>query len=222
MEQEPSPTNAETRNFRRLAGTVVATIFLGAVGSGIWEIMFRPGLSTAGALLASISTRFEQEIYSTAALDPTPVPGLILLLMLCLLPLFVATSFFMLAFVEPVIARMVAKSTKKMLEGVSTREHRNRMLNRRRKGVALLGMMVMGVFGTLTYVGFALQNEATMVWRTFNANLEVVAARQTDSETKLLRAQFRQMKNRADFERLQLLMNQAAQRSGVGLEWYGR
>ena len=221
MEQETVPTQIETRPFRRLAGTIVATIFLGAVGSGIWELMFRPGLSTAGALLASISTRFESEVYSTAALDPTPVPGLILLLMVCSLPFLAAIMLLMVAFVDPVIVRMVAKSKKKMLEGATTKEHRFRLLSRRRKAVALIAATMLFGFGAISYVGYTLENEATIVWRTFNANFEVVAAHQTEPENKGLRAQFRQMKNKADFERLQTQMNQAAQRNGASLEWYG-
>jgi hypothetical protein len=168
-----------------------------------------------------MSSRFEGEVYSSAALDPTPLPGLILLLMLCLVPLLFATTFFMVGFVEPVMQRMIIKSAKKMLDGVSDRAHRVHLLERKRKGVALSGVVVMVLFGVLTFVGFTLQNNATKVWRAFNANLEIVAAHQTDAESKLARAQFRQMKSKADFERLQVQLDRGAQRSGVTLEWYG-
>lgn len=67
---------------------VIGTVILGALGSGLWEIFFRPSMGVAGDFFISISDFIESSVYTTAALDPTPVSGLITLLCLTQAPLF--------------------------------------------------------------------------------------------------------------------------------------
>lgn len=204
-----------------IAKSVLVTLFLGAVGSGIWEVLFKPGLSTVGILMASGSTWFENEIYRTAALDPQPLPGLILLLALCATPFYFAIGFVHKGFVELPLKRIVKKHFAKTKEQAKDNEELERILGRKLKGVALIGIALCMFLGSMTFVGFVLHSEATKVWRIFQANLEICAPSLTDSEIRLTRAQFRKIHTKTDFSRVKSELDQASRRSGITLDWYG-
>jgi len=71
----------------------LGTLILGAIGSGIWEILFRPGLSRVGSFIVSISGKANEAVYQNAALDPTLVASLFLLLLTIYIPMIFAMWF---------------------------------------------------------------------------------------------------------------------------------
>ena len=59
-------------NFLKLVGGAIATVFLGAIGSGLWERILSPGLQSLSnfitSTLSSISVTYSDSIYSRASL----------------------------------------------------------------------------------------------------------------------------------------------------------
>ena len=57
---------------------ILGAIILGAIGSGLWDMLAKPGLGTVGRLLLNIVTLGSKTIrdaaYSSAALNPTAMP----------------------------------------------------------------------------------------------------------------------------------------------------
>ncbi|PYS27914.1 MAG: hypothetical protein DMF75_19615 [Acidobacteria bacterium] len=68
---------------RRIAWVVLGTVILGAVGSGLWDLLMKPGVSRFGRLFLGIITfgskTLRDSAYSSAALDPTSLPALVIL-----------------------------------------------------------------------------------------------------------------------------------------------
>jgi hypothetical protein len=211
----------DSTTWKRAALGVFATLFLGAVGSGIWEVLFRPGLSLFGDFLSSASASFESSVYSMAALDPQPLPGLMLLLVLSILPLMVSILFFMETFVRPPLDRIIKSHIERSTRGVEDRLEIKRIVHRKRWAAGGMGIIVMGVFGAVTLVGFTQQNEATKIWRIYQSNLEIIAAVAPEQDVRTFRAKFRMMKRREDFVALKREMDALAGRGSVSLNWYG-
>lgn len=214
-----SKPEAGTPRARRIIVTVVTTLVLGAIGSGVWEVLFRPGLSWVGKVLSEVSSRFENDIYSSAALDPQPLPGLILLLLICTIPLCVAAYFVMEGFVRKPLVGAFRRSLNSELANAAE-DQTEAILDRRLRRVSVMGALVMVVFFGISFVGFTLQNEATKVWRISQANLEVCAGYAADLEIKRLRALFRSMNTRADFDQFKIELDRIANSASIRLNWY--
>lgn len=217
----PQPETTTTPIRKRVFAGVASTLFLGAIGSGVWEVLFRPGLSWIGGQLSSISNRFESQIYLTAALDPQPLPGLLLLLVLCVIPFLLGSYLFMRGFIETPLRRIVHGHLDKSLKGIDDKSRQERILRGRLWLVAGAGVIVCCLYGAMTLVGFTLQNESTKVWRIFQSNVEILSSVLPEQEVRLLHAKFRQMKNRKDFESLRRDMDAGAVKNKVNLNWYG-
>src|SRR2546423_480145 len=86
---------------------ILGAIILGAIGSGLWDMLAKPGLGTVGRLLLNIVTLGSKTIrdaaYSSAALNPTALPSLIFLAVGSFLPLYLAFRVFLKEYITPVV-----------------------------------------------------------------------------------------------------------------------
>ncbi len=77
---------------QRVTFSILGAILLGAIGSGVWEVIAKPGLSRTGRFFLSLftlgSTKLRDASYASAALDPTPLPALLVLFVI--VPMFPA------------------------------------------------------------------------------------------------------------------------------------
>lgn len=207
------------RNGKGLVVTVVSAIILGAIGSGIWEIMFKPGLSSLGAFFSNMSVDFNNNIFASAALNPQPLPGLILILLFCTIPLFFCSLFLFKGFVQIPLENFFdahfdyRHSTEKLYQAQEKRFLRLRQL------ICVVGILTSMFFAMIALKGFALQNEATYVWRVFHKNLEICAPFTSDLEIKKINAHFRSMKNKSDYRSIKYELNKIASESEFFLEW---
>lgn len=219
---------------KRIVITVLSTVFLGAIGSGLWELMFRPGLSTLGTFLGSWSVWVDHQIYTSAALDPRPVPSLVGLLLLCALPLALSTIFFAVGFVLVPLDKWLDRQFDQMVErrkvnlaGQQTDDGEpdheivvKHVAGRWLRYVGGLGCLLTGVIGSLAFTVFTITNDATVVWRSFHANLDILAQSVPESDIRRLKREFRQMKTRVEFESIRSDMNALASRVGdTKLNW---
>src|SRR2546427_8335681 len=71
-----------SKNRQRIIGAGFATIILGIIGSGLWDMVVKPGVTGFGRFTLSLftlgSVTLRNAAYSSAALDPTPLPALMI------------------------------------------------------------------------------------------------------------------------------------------------
>lgn len=161
----------------KLALGLIGTLVLGAMGSGLWEIVFRPGLTRFGDFLISLSTSANSAVYTTAALDPTPVPGLVVLLLLVQIPALMAMWFIHLGFVKPLIERRLEADFERIRSEAADLPDSDdivaRNLRRRLRIAACVGAAVMLLFSSVTIYAYTIENKAVIIWRVFHQNLDI-------------------------------------------------
>src|SRR2546428_10144040 len=76
---------------RSVRSTIWFVILLGVIGNGLWALIFGPGLGAVGRVLLTVGTLGSQTLrdwtYANAALDPTPLPSLMMLILVGMLPI---------------------------------------------------------------------------------------------------------------------------------------
>src|SRR5687767_12868838 len=60
---------------------VLGVLLLAGLGNGVWELLYRPGIGVLGRMAGAIADRMDAAVYSGAALDPTPLSSLMLLVL---------------------------------------------------------------------------------------------------------------------------------------------
>ena len=198
---------------------IFATLILGALGSGLWELVFRPGIGRIGTFLTSVSSLAESTVYTTAALDPTPIPGLVVLLLLAYVPGFLGVFFLHIGFVKPYVRVKVESLYAEDLSEEEI-EERIRPLRKAIRRIAVGG----ATFSLLLLVGafyvVSIANSATLVWRTFNMNHAICSPHLTEDQEDFLRARFGSMRGKSDFDRIQADLNGIAASHATKLNWY--
>lgn len=203
---------------------VLGTIVLGAIGSGLWELIFRPELGRISNLVTSISTFADRSVYTGAALDPTPVPGLILLLVLVLLPALMGMWFLHRGFLRPLVRSNIEKKIARYEEEaqLSSAEpgYVEKKINTNIRWLAGGGAVYCLLIFVFIFYALLIENKAIVVWRVFNQNIEILAPFVDAKQISILRSHFRSMKDRRDFEAIYRSMNAVASSHGVTLEWH--
>lgn len=205
----------------KLALGIVGTLVLGAIGSGIWEVLFRPGLSRIGEYLISISEKADHTVYQSAALDPTPIPSLILLLFIAQIPVLVMAWFITTGFFRPRLVKRPRRLDAHSQGDVSTdagSSIRRALLSKIRK-MAALGATVALLAALLGYFTLSISNSAVFVWRVFHQNLDISRPYLSQAEQDKIVSSFRRMQSKSDFESIKLRLNQVAGRNGLVLYW---
>jgi hypothetical protein len=99
--------NQHIKLSKRIIYYILSAIILGAIGSGVWEIIAKPGLTTLSRTILDILTfgskTLKDAAYSSAAMNPTPLPSLILLSATKIIPFLIAIYVFMEQFIKPKI-----------------------------------------------------------------------------------------------------------------------
>lgn len=125
-----------------------------------------------------------------AALDPQPLPGLVALLLLCLVylaPMVAAVSFAQKGFIDTSLKNKMDREFIVVKAKVADKSELKRLLKIRLFVLASAGIFRCALFSALLFVGFTLQNEATKVWRISQANIEIVAFSTTEQGLRDLR-----------------------------------
>ena len=212
-EQAPAPK----KKGMRAIWNITAALLLGALGNGVWEALVRPGFGWAGQVMNSIASRFDSEVFSSAALDPTPLPGLALLMLACTAPFAIAGLVMGFSFEFAPLEKLLGRA-RESLEVSSGKERARRTILKLAAGVLTAAMLTLG---TVALVAFSIQNKATIVWRVFNANLDVATPYMTDDERKQLFSRFRAMSSKEEFTQLQKELDTTVEKHGKRLTWWG-
>lgn len=207
----------------KVALGVMGALVLSAIGSGLWEIFFRPGLTHFGNFLTSISDMADRAVYTTAALDPTPVPSLVVLLLLVQVPAFFAMFSIHEGFIGPILARRIRGQYEKIISDSETHLDRSAYVAERVKGrirlFSLLGMLLGLFFFVLFLYAYTIENRAVLVWRVFHQNLDICRPYLSENEQTRTLAVFRSMNSSADFRRIREQLDKTAATNKLKLDW---
>ena len=169
---------------RRAPITVVGVILLGIVGSTVYDLLVKPGITSFGRFILDIitlgSTTLRNAAYSSAALDPTPVTSLVLL----------QAGLFVVAFpAVRLIARarndrekeMIRKKLENAVEGEKDAQEPERLKRKIRK-LKIFFWAIFIPWWIVLFVAFAVHNQSVVVWRAFNVNLTILAPQITPDQ----------------------------------------
>lgn len=193
--------------------TLFGAILLGAVGSGTWELLAKPGLNSLGRFLLNTitfgSTAIKDSAYSGAALNPTAVPSLMLVIAFWCIP----ATFSVLSLLSIWVAPFLRKRPPIAQD---TEAKRLRRLSRLRRYRAFLHVPLILLLLTQLVVA-AVFNQSVLVWRVFHSNLAICSPYMTDSEYKRLEAKFASMTTRQEYLLIDQELETIAQKNDVKL-----
>lgn len=189
--------------WRSLITTVIGTLLLGAAGSGLWDILFKPGLGKIGRVILYLITfgskTLKNYAYESAALDPTPLASLVLIL---LLVSFVPLPLFFIGFkigkwrVERKIEKLIRKAGRKL-------------------DYVMITMLLILVLITLT--ASLILNQAVLISRVFRADLTICGPYISADQEKSLKSKFASMKTKVDYSLINKELNKIADEAKIKL-----
>ena len=201
---------------RRVIVTILGTLLLGAAGSGLWDIVFKPSLTKGGRLILTVLTlgsdRIRDLAYESAALDPTPVSSLVMVIQLSAIPFLIAIT---VGFVEFGAPRLRLKLESKIVSDQSSGKSDPRQRFSRRMAVFIIVWSV--IFGIFTYTSAKVLNQSILIWRTFHADLAICAPVLSQEQQKLFSARFASMRTRAEYKEIHEDLAGVASSAGLKL-----
>ena len=196
--------------------TIVGVVLLGIVGSTLYDLLVKPGLSSFGRFCLDVvtlgSATARNAAYSSAALDPTPVTSLYILQIIILLGFLPAARM-----VERTLFRTREREFESRIENVVPEQRKELIageigrLKRKLRFLTRFFWVVFIVWVGMAVVAFAIHNQSVVIWRAFHANLEIISPVTTESEAKQLRASFASMQNSSDYQVLRKRMEDIAE-----------
>ncbi len=204
---------------KRIFAGALLTILLGAIGSGIWDIIFRPSLNRAGSLVTRLSQHADNAVFTTAALNPLPLPSLIILMLIIFIPLVFAINHMMDAFFKFRFEDALDKWHKEKLHATGKQEMKRKLRLLYRVLHFFQGIIMISIF-LASFAGFQIVNEAILVWRVFHQNLAICVPVVSAEQQTTLQSQFVVMKTRKDFKKIVNTLDQKAKEGNLQLEWY--
>jgi hypothetical protein len=210
-------------NPKTVLGTLVLTLLLGVISSGLWDFLFKPGITKIGRVLLAIVTFGSESIrdsaYASAALDPTPLPALVGVLLASWLPLIVASGL-----LGKVLGRQSGNRTIQNVEEIAGGddgkivELLKKQVNRRRKLLNWLVGIFLVVLGVISLTTGAVLNQSIAVWRLFHANIAICSPYIPDVKEKQLRGRFASMTSRQEYMDISGELAEIAKNNGIKLQ----
>jgi hypothetical protein len=202
--QEDNATRAPLVGKKGAVFALLGAIAIGVIGSGLWDMLAKPGLGRLGRLFLTLVTLGSEsarsQAYADAALDPTPLPSLILLLFLYALPFLV------------LLGDVTAKGTR-FLFGTKLKELRP-------GGYRVISITILAMFllaASWGFVKFLTVNQSVLIYRVFNANMRICAPYLSDSEERKFKARFAAVKTRSDYLAIEEDLKKLAVSKSIGL-----
>ena len=193
----------------RIVKTIAYALTLAVVGHALWEMVISPGVHLAGHGLRTVLTLGSETVknapYESAAIDPTPLPGLLLMILAAAAATLAVLKgvFDDLSRLFPRVSGWFAKSASRAkLAGAWSYI-----------ASAVIGLgLVASLLTTVSVV-----NEAIVIWRVFHSNLSAVESVLPEEECRAFRTRFATMNSRAEFVALNHDMFAAAAKKGLRL-----
>ena len=207
---------------KTILGTIALTLLFGILSSALWDLLFKPGITEFGRILLSIatfgSTTIKDFAYASAALDPTPIPALLVVVLASWAPIFIIALLIGTmhgrrsadkAFEDA--KKVTAGDFEKLKEVMEARITRFQRLLKWIVGVSLI------IVSTISITTSTVLNQSVVVWQTFHADLAICAPHLTPLEEKQFRARFASLTTRVEYLAISNDLQQVAARNGVKL-----
>ena len=209
MAEKPQRTNIL---FRHPVLVLIGTVFVGSLGSGLWDI----GVKPAGAWLAQAfldfitfgSVAMKDAACEAAALDQTAIPAARLHMAYTA---FMIVPFFYFVLFEFGLLRLV--------RSLKQEEVRNAIASRAGQLVTLRRVLIAS-FGLICGFMLARQmihNQSLLIWRCFHADVRQCAPQLSAIEEELLHANYAGMKTRDQYFRIIKPLQDIAESNGLVL-----
>src|SRR4028118_1459868 len=213
-ENDAQKSSPQATRSRRVGKGVVAALLLGVAGSGLWDLFFKPGLSAGGRAVLTVvtlgSSGARNLAYEMAALDPTAIPALTLVLLVWTGPLVMLILGLLRLFLGAFRRRVAARGINPDLperEKIHLKRKRLKSFDRKVTPLrfAMLILAAFYCFGIAT-----LTNQTVLIYRVFQANLAICAPYMTDQEIKHMRARFAAVRGKADYAAIDAKLREIA------------
>ncbi len=207
---------------RRAPATIAGVILLGLVCTTIYDLALKPGLSATGRFFLNIFTLGSQKVidsaYESAALDPTPIASLMLILVAILIA--ITPSIIIISELLPWSTK--AKKQDILLERLEEAdgeeaekivEDLERLKNRGRYFRIPFAIISFAVF-----IPFLVHNQSVVIWRVFNANVRIIRPHISENEYNILLSDFSSVKTKEDYEKVETKIKEHAAKSSLPLQ----
>jgi len=208
---------SKTKTLLKIIFGIVGTVFLGAIGSGLWDILFKPGIGSISRFITGLSQSIDDAVFSSAALDPTSLSSLICVYSLSIIPYFLLGFFVVIGFIaKPLMIKM-----EKDINQIKTKapEKIDNFYNRRIKISSFVAIIFCFILLFFSITIKSVINESVYVWRIFHKNIDVCGPFITQHQRNCFIADFRNIKNRNDFEKLKKELSDCGKNNKINLEW---
>jgi len=216
---------------------VIAVLFLSALGSGLWSVVIAPGGSKVLDAIAKVLTlgseRLSDAPFASAALDPTPVPSLLILTYVSVIPVFGFLHFLDKGVLGNDPRKWADKQLRQIQEQVAadsglrgrdleaevSQAYKMFLLRMNRLGKWLSGLMVLmfGALAALTALAFSITSTAITLHRYFQADMAVLAPALSADQEESARAQWSNIRTEKEYRELYRLLLDRAEDAGVTL-----
>lgn len=224
MTDEDSTQDASNVNWwrRKAPATILGIVILAIAVSVIYDMLVKPGISTASRILLDFLTLGSETIkdfaYERAAIDPTPLSALSLYLILVMVLSFPLLDI-VFGYVPVFGVKKRIRELNSKLDDASEEDRkpleeeiRGMRAKLRRKLLLIFVPTVLCVF-----VFSSIHNQSVLIWRTFHAHVTTVAPYIDESERLHLMSRFSIMTSEADYESIESDIQQIAESAGIQL-----
>jgi hypothetical protein len=156
-----NPRQKAERSIWQLTPATVGAITIGVLGSGMWDLLAKPGLGRLSRLAISLVTLGSSAVrdipYASAALDPASLPGLLIILLLGILPFVGGVAVLLIRYSRPWIRnRLRSRMQQLRVAGENGEENARHWLHARaNRATWVLALYLFGI-GLVTFVGTGL------------------------------------------------------------------
>lgn len=196
--------------------TIIGVIVIGVIGSAIYDAIVKPGFGVVSKFLFGVFTlgsqRMKDSTYSNAALDPSSLPSLmILMLMIMGMAIFVVG--------KSVSSEIYKRRLDRDFESDGERGvTRGRVTSKNKRRIAIYASRFSAViFLIMSYIMISTTNQSILVWRVYNANLEIITPYMQQDQVLSVRAAFAKIRTEKEFVDLYQVMNDVAVKNSIEL-----
>jgi hypothetical protein len=212
MSEEVDQDSSNNKSiFRRPFWAVVGAITIGVIGSGLYDLLVKPGISHLGDWFFNIVSHWSVTIkdapFGSAALDPTSLPSLIIIFLMGSIPIYL---FSVILFIVPMKA-IKEKLKKKVL----TKKKRPSKTLKIASSIAAIVNIVCILLVIQT--ALSVLNKSIFIHRVFYSNLKICAPYINQLEEEKLISEFSNMETMLDYEKINSLLNKVATENGISL-----
>jgi len=204
--------------------TILGVIVIGVIGSAIYDALVKPSFGVVSNFLFGVFTLGSQQMkdaaYSSAALDPSGLPSLMVLMFLIVGMAFyvVSTSVaselrrrrFDQNFEGPKMPKESLRSPREDLSDKNIKTRKIRIL-------LYLSRISAACFLVSAYIMISTLNQSILVWRVHTANLNIIAPYVQVDKILKLKSAFSAVRTEKEFVELYGVMKQIASQNNVQL-----